>query len=192
MTTHPSASETPYTRHRAARLLYQNRYNNIKRTCGKRKMSKHDRETLEERREAELKGIIPEVINPIVRKSSAVDPERTSQMAGDEDFINGECMDLKLFLLHNPDNDNMATFTQKIEGYIESYHSWAIAYLQTSSGSPNTETIHAYRRKIAVLHEFLDLHRQGHDAFALASAWGKTVYSGRSVKKTVFKTLYGF
>ncbi len=100
-------------------------------------------------------------------------------MAGDEDFINGECMDLKLFLLHNPDNDNMATFTQKIEGYIESYHSWAIAYLQTSSGSPNTETIHAYRRKIAVLHEFLDLHRQGHDAFALASAWGKTVYSGR-------------
>ncbi len=119
------------------------------------------------------------MINPIARKSSAVDPERTSQMAEDEHFLNSECMDLKLSLLRDPDCDSMAILTQKIKGSIESYCSRAITYIQSSSGSPNTEAIHAYRRKIAVLHEFLDLHRQGHDAFVLASAWGKTVYSGR-------------
>ncbi|THG96959.1 hypothetical protein EW026_g4957 [Hermanssonia centrifuga] len=188
----PSLSDTQYARHRSARLSYQNRYNSIKRTCGRRKIGKRDREIMEDRRQAELNGDIPEVINHIARKSSAMDPERTAQMAEDERFLNSECMELKRCISQNTDCDQLATWTRKIEASIEYYRSQAIAYIQTSSGAPKMQTIHAYRRKIAVLHEFLDLHRQGHDAFVLASAWGKTVYSGRSVKKTVFKRLYGF
>ncbi len=190
---------TPFltiSRHRSARLSYQNRYNSIKRTCGRRKIGKRDREIMEDRRQAELNGDIPcvplptkltcsqifccsEVINHIARKSSAMDPERTAQMAEDERFLNSECMELKRCISQNTDCDQLATWTRKIEASIEYYRSQAIAYIQTSSGAPKMQTIHAYRRKIAVLHEFLDLHRQGHDAFVLASAWGKTVYSGR-------------
>ncbi len=119
------------------------------------------------------------VSNTIVQKSSAVDPDRTPQMVEDEQFLNSECMDLIWSLGRDTDSERLATLTQNLEGSIKSYRSQAIAYIRTSSGSPNTQIVHAYRRKIAVLHEFLDLHRQGHDAFALASAWGETVYSGR-------------
>ncbi len=100
-------------------------------------------------------------------------------MVEDEQFLNSECMDLMWSLGRDTNSDRLETLTQNLEGSIKSYFSQVIAYISTSSGSPNMQIVHAYRRNIAVLHEFLDLHRQGRDAFALASAWASTVFSGQ-------------
>lgn len=123
------------------------------------------------------------------QKSQRCDPERTEEMAQDERDVEKELERVKKEVSeeysqanpHRAPGDWIPTYVAKLQPRIEMQASWGRAcadrYLTHPSSSLKMQ-VHAYRRKVALLHQDVDLLSQGLHVPMLAMSYKERVVDG--------------
>ena len=117
--------------------------------------------------------------NSICRKSGTLDPERTQDMAAEEQILVDELENLRTLLTsryfweHLGDDDEdtgwVPAYTEQVEKQLrEDADLGSVIAGKYKDGRASTQEVHCIRRRIAILHEEIDLWRQGIDIPQLA------------------------
>ncbi|KAI0061777.1 hypothetical protein BV25DRAFT_1916453 [Artomyces pyxidatus] len=188
-----ASSKAGYERNRTRRLQYQNNYNKVKR-LGRRKISKAERTSRELWRKAELDGRKSKYTNTIACRSNTVDDRRTLSMAGQEETEWDEWSTLRADLIAKYADQYFVHYVPAVQEAINKYVCTAKEVLESQERphAGDDSAVHSLRRIVAGLHQELEIHKQGHNAFISALQDRALIFQGRRVHRRVFKKIYGF
>ncbi len=113
--------------------------------------------------------------NSICRKSAAHDTERTKEMSHNEFGLVSEVS--VLTLEYTSTSGISDVFLNAIQKMIDDLLEEVQKYLQEEA--PDGQILHGYRRMIAILHEEVDLHKQGYEQCVFAMKTKHRVSLGR-------------
>ena len=127
--------------------------------------------------------------NSICRKSGILDPERTQDMANEEDVLTDQLEDLRRRMasgyfwehLGNDDEDTgwVPAYTEQVEKQLREDADFGLAIAAAyRDAKASKEEVHCVRRRVAILHQEMDLWRQGIDVPQLAVEQKASIASG--------------
>ncbi|EPQ50189.1 hypothetical protein GLOTRDRAFT_134177 [Gloeophyllum trabeum ATCC 11539] len=176
-----------YRRHREARQAYQRQYNQIHRV-GRRKCGKAARKAAQDARRKEKTRKIQYVEDGIAVKSTAEDPEITSEMEAAERLVYRDY----LYKITNLEEQYKDEWLERYMDYLDECLFRRLEQAKAELPTADPGTIHGHRRIIATYHQEIFLRGQGFDAYAQACHDRKLITDGRAVNKREFKRIYGF